>query len=216
MFNITWEAVEQSSIPKYRGMLSTLRIIIKEEGVRSIYNGISPGLQRQMCFSVIKLGLYDEVKMRYTKLIYGGCVPNMVRNSIVNVGEIVTYDVIKDLLIMNKVMTDGVPCHLLSAAGAGFCATVVASPVDVVKTRFMNSPQGEYRGVFDCALSVWREGKLRAFYKGFVPSFMRVGSWNIVMFLSYEQLKKAIVKQLSITDEVEDYPFEGQDDAVMT
>ena len=30
---------------------------------------------------------------------------------------------------------DGVPCHLVSAAIAGVTATVVASPVDVVKTR---------------------------------------------------------------------------------
>ena len=72
MFNITWEAAEQTTLPKYRGILSTLRLIVKEEGIRSVYNGISPGLQRQMCFSVVKLGLYDEVKMKYTNLFYGG------------------------------------------------------------------------------------------------------------------------------------------------
>lgn len=28
-----------------------------------------------------------------------------------------------------------------------------------------------------------------AFYKGFVPNFVRLGSWVTVMFVSYEQIK---------------------------
>lgn len=27
----------------------------------------------------------------------------------------------------------------------------------------------------------------------FVPSFLRLGSWNVVMFISYEQLQRAAV-----------------------
>lgn len=27
----------------------------------------------------------------------------------------------------------------------------------------------------------------------FVPSFLRLGSWNVVMFVSYEQLQRAMV-----------------------
>lgn len=62
--------------------------------------------------------------------------------------------------------TDNFPCHFVSAFGAGFCATVVASPVDVVKTRYMNSLPGQYRSPLDCMLKmVAREGA-SAFYKG--------------------------------------------------
>lgn len=32
-----------------------------------------------------------------------------------------------------------------------------------------------------------------SFYR-FVPSFLRLGSWNIVMFMSYEQIKRAVVR----------------------
>jgi solute carrier family 25 uncoupling protein 8/9 len=31
-----------------------------------------------------------------------------------------------------------------------------------------------------------------AFYKGFIPNFGRLGSWNVVMFLTLEQVKKAM------------------------
>jgi solute carrier family 25 protein 14/30 len=31
---------------------------------------------------------------------------------------------------------------------------------------------------------------LLALYRGFVPSFMRMGPWNVIFFVVYEQLKK--------------------------
>lgn len=36
-------------------------------------------------------------------------------------------------------MNDTIFCHLVSSATAGFIATVVGSPVDVIKTRVMNA-----------------------------------------------------------------------------
>ena len=50
-------------------------------------------------------------------------------------GEIVVYDAVKDALIGYKLMNDGTPCYLVAALSAGFTATLIASPVDVIKTR---------------------------------------------------------------------------------
>lgn len=63
-------------------------------------------------------------------------------------------------------MTDDLPCHFTSAFGAGFCTTVIASPVDVVKTRYMNSALGQYQSAGHCALTMLRKEGPRAFYKG--------------------------------------------------
>ena len=65
-------------------------------------------------------------------------MPNIARTTIINVGEIVVYDAVKDALISYKVMEDAMPCYFISALAAGFTATLVASPVDVIKTRFVN------------------------------------------------------------------------------
>ncbi|KAK9402642.1 mitochondrial uncoupling protein 3-like [Crotalus adamanteus] len=125
--------------------------------------------------------------------LWKGTFPNITRNAIVNCGEMVTYDLIKETLLKHHLMTDNFPCHFVAAFGAGFCATVVASPVDVVKTRYMNSGAGHYKNALNCMLTmVVKEGP-RAFYKGFMPSFLRLGSWNVVMFVSYEQLKRLLV-----------------------
>lgn len=90
----------------------------------------------------------------------------MARNSIVNVSEIVCYDVVKDALMLQAGMRDGVPLHFTSAVVAGFCATVVASPVDVVKTRYMNAKPGEYRNAVEVATRMAANEGLAAFYKG--------------------------------------------------
>lgn len=76
----------------------------------------------------------------------------------------------------------------------GFCATLCASPVDVVKTRYMNSAPGTYRGAIDCGLQTFMKEGPSAFYKGFLPSFSRLVSWNIVMWLTYEQAKRLVVR----------------------
>ncbi|MEE6473249.1 hypothetical protein FKM82_009911 [Ascaphus truei] len=249
---------KSTKVVQYKGVFGTLTTMVKTEGAASLYNGLVAGLQRQMSFASIRIGLYDSVKQFYCsrsensgvscRLLAGcttgalavtcaqptdvvkvrfqahikvldgnrryngtvdayktiakeeglrglwkGTLPNIARNAIVNCAELVTYDLIKETLINEHLMTDNLPCHFVAAFGAGFCATIVASPVDVVKTRYMNSTAGQYKNALNCALTmVVKEGST-AFYKGFIPAFLRLGSWNIVMFVSYEQLKRAMM-----------------------
>lgn len=246
-----------SKSAQYKGVFGTISTMVKTEGPRSLYNGLVAGLQRQMSFASVRIGLYDSVKQFYTKgsehvgigsRLLAGCTtgamavaiaqptdvvkvrfqaqanvsntrrykgtmdayktiakqegmrglwkgtgPNITRNALVNCTELVTYDLIKDALLTSNLMSDTLPCHFTSAFGAGFCTTVIASPVDVVKTRYMNSAKGQYQSALNCALTMVRKEGPRAFYKGFMPSFLRLGSWNVVMFVTYEQLKRAMM-----------------------
>lgn len=126
------------------------------------------------------------------KGLWKGSFANIARLSLVNISEVVVYDIIKSFFLAKQLMHDNIPLHFVSAIGAGFAATVIASPVDVVKTRFMNSREGQYRSALHCAVETMKHNGPTAFYKGFTPNFIRLGSWNIVMFLTYEQLKRAI------------------------
>lgn len=74
--------------------------------------------------------------------LWTGLGPNIIRNSIINAAEIATFDQVKDTIIRNKLMEDGVPCHLVSSAVAGITACIIGSPVDVLKTRLMNAKVG--------------------------------------------------------------------------
>lgn len=239
--------------PKYRGMTHAIFTIVKEEGVRSLFRGLNAGIQRQICFCGIRIGLYDTVRKFYgdtsegkpqvlpkilascttasaavlmfqptevvkirmqaagAKQIYSGTLSayatiaktegmkglwrgyqtNIFRLSVVNCTEIVVYDIIKSYMLYKNLMQDNVPLHLTSAVGAGFVSCMITSPIDVVKTRFINSAPGTYRSPIHCAVDVVRNNGPTAFYKGCVPSFLRFGSWAVVFFLSYEQIKRA-------------------------
>lgn len=125
--------------------------------------------------------------------LWKGTLPNITRNALVNCTELVTYDLIKEAILKHNLLSDNLPCHFVSAFGAGFVTTVIASPVDVVKTRYMNSPPGQYRSAINCSWTMLTKEGPTAFYKGFVPSFLRLGSWNVVMFVSFEQIKRAMM-----------------------
>ncbi|XP_061109217.1 mitochondrial brown fat uncoupling protein 1 [Conger conger] len=252
-------AAEAAKDIRYRGVFGTISTMVRTEGPRSLYNGLVAGLQRQMAFASIRIGLYDNVKNFYTggktdrpgvgirilagcttgamavsvaqptdvvkvrfqaqmnlsgvqrrysgtlqaykqifrlegmRGLWKGTLPNITRNALVNCTELVTYDLIKEAILKHNILSDNLPCHFVSAFGAGFCTTVIASPVDVVKTRYMNSPPGQYKSAVNCAWTMMTKEGPTAFYKGFVPSFLRLGSWNVVMFVTFEQLKRAMM-----------------------
>lgn len=122
-----------------------------------------------------------------------GLLPNVMRNSIICAAELATYDQAKQVYKTSFGFEEGIRLHLSSAITAGFVATCVGSPVDVIKTRIMNAgADSPYKNVFKAfGLILAQEGP-RGFYKGFIPNFMRIGAWNTVMFLSLEQIKNVI------------------------
>ena len=55
--------------------------------------------------------------------------------------------------------------------------------------RSAGDRQGQYSGMLDCFVKSFRSGGLGTFYQGFLPNFARLGSWNVVMFLTMEQAR---------------------------
>ena len=47
---------------KYKGLLGTMKTIIREEGPTAFFKGLSSGLCRQIVFCSIRIGLYDTVR----------------------------------------------------------------------------------------------------------------------------------------------------------
>lgn len=51
-------------------------------------------------------------------------------------------------------------------------------------------PMHIYNGSIDCGIQTVRNEGFRALYKGFIPAWLRMGPWNIIFFITYEQLKQ--------------------------
>ncbi|KAK6943561.1 Mitochondrial substrate/solute carrier [Dillenia turbinata] len=246
-------------LPKYRGLLGTVRTIAREEGLASLWKGIVPGLHRQCLFGGLRIGLYEPVRDLYvgkdhvgdiplTKKIlaalttgavgiavanptdlvkvrlqaegklpanvprrYSGALnaystivrqegvaalwtglgPNVARNAIINAAELASYDQVKQTILKIPGFTDNIVTHLFAGLGAGFFAVCIGSPVDVVKSRMMGDSTA-YKNTLDCFVKTLKNEGPLAFYKGFLPNFGRLGSWNVIMFLTLEQAKKFV------------------------
>ena len=50
--------------PKPPSTLYVLRVSIRDAGIRSLYTGLTASLMRQMSYSLVRLGSYDEIKGR--------------------------------------------------------------------------------------------------------------------------------------------------------
>jgi len=135
------------------------------------------------------MGAYAQiVREEGVKALWTGYGANVGRNCVMNTVELAGYDVVKEQLLKVGV-PDDVRCHILAGFGAGFMAVCVASPFDVVKSRLMGAKEGEFKGMVDCFVKTAKTEGAASFYKGFVPNFARVGSWNTVMFVTLEQLR---------------------------
>lgn len=246
---------------KYDGLLDCGRSMVKTEGVKSFYKGLTPGLHRQLIFCSLRVGLFenftemltgdgklapkkelnflqklaiglsaggiaisvanptDVVKIRLQgdrnaevprykstmhayrtiladegiKGFWTAWGPNVARNAVINASEMIAYTEIKKSFLKNSIMEEGVPLHLTAGFLAGFCAVCCGSPVDVMKTRIMNAKKGTgevYKNVFECFYKILTiEGPL-AFYNGFAPNVLRIGTWNMFMFFAYEGFKR--------------------------
>ncbi|KAJ0028481.1 hypothetical protein Pint_35253 [Pistacia integerrima] len=122
--------------------------------------------------------------------LWTGLGPNVARNAIINAAELASYDQVKQTILKIPGFTDNVVTHLLSGLGAGFVAVCIGSPVDVVKSRMMGD--SAYKSTLDCFIKTLKNDGPLAFYKGFIPNFGRLGSWNVIMFLTLEQAKKFV------------------------
>lgn len=154
---------------------------------------LPPGVPRR--YSGAMNAYATIVRQEGVRALWTGLGPNVARNAIVNAAELASYDQVKQTLLKLPGFSDNVFTHLLSGLGAGFFAVCIGSPVDVVKSRMMGNSQA-YKNTFDCFIKTLKHDGPLAFYKGFIPNFGRLGSWNVIMFLTLEQVKKLFTREV--------------------
>lgn len=129
--------------------------------------------------------------------LYKGSSPNVYRALFVSAAELGTYDSSKALLILHLPLTeDNLITRVLASFIAGFAASVVTSPLDVVKTRYMSATQPDltrprtqelrYTSPMDCFKKLIQHEGFSSLYNGFWLSWLRLGPWCGIMLLSWD------------------------------
>ncbi|KAM2330419.1 hypothetical protein ACFX1X_021250 [Malus domestica] len=154
--------VAQGMQPRYSGCFDALNKIVRAEGVGGLWKGVFPNVQRAF---------------------------------LVNMGELACYDQAKRFVIENQISEDNIYAHTLASIMSGLSATALSCPADVVKTRMMNqsrSKEGKimYNNSYDCLVKTVKVEGLSALWKGFFPTWARLGPWQFVFWVSYEKFRQ--------------------------
>ncbi|KAL4858475.1 Mitochondrial uncoupling protein 3 [Chlorella vulgaris] len=147
--------------PRYRGVLHAFASIFRQQGAAGLWRGSLPAVQRA---------------------------------ALVNLGELSTYQQAKQAVLASDLTGgDNVWAHAASSVCSGLAATVISTPADVVKTRLMNQEPHNpaYRGMLHCFTATLRAEGWRGLYAGFLPTWARLGPWQLVFWTTTEALRTA-------------------------
>eukprot|EP01113_Clastostelium_recurvatum_P049815 TRINITY_DN9291_c0_g1_i2.p1 TRINITY_DN9291_c0_g1~~TRINITY_DN9291_c0_g1_i2.p1 ORF type:complete len:160 (-),score=28.98 TRINITY_DN9291_c0_g1_i2:154-594(-) len=130
-----------------------------------------------------------------------------------------TYTYAREYVLRNGIMKDSPLTDLACAMPSGLATVLMINPVDVVRTRLYNQPGKasssspsssttktapppptttpaaggsiqRYNGMMDAFVKIFRDEGVRAFYKGSVSHFLRMGPHFALTFLFFEQMKR--------------------------
>lgn len=104
---------------------------------------------------------------------FRGWLPNSCRAAVMTAGQLATYDTFKRLLLDYTPMGDTLTTHFSASFLAGLAAATATSPIDVIKTRVMSTSHKQ--GILHLVRDINRAEGIRWMFKGWVPSFLRLG-----------------------------------------
>merc|ERR1712083_28103 len=134
-------------------------------------------------------GMIRVAKEEGLAKLFNGANWATMRAVLMTIGQLCFYDQIKQPLLDTPYFSDNLVTHFTSSLGAGAIATTMTQPLDVLKTRAMNAKPGEFKGMLDLIKYTAKAGGPLAFYKGYVPAFVRLGPHTIFTFVFFEQLR---------------------------
>lgn len=121
--------------------------------------------------------------------LYTGLGPNIARGVLMTAAQVVSYDEAKHGLVAGFGLDPASKTtHFTASLFAALVATTVCSPVDVIKTRVMEAGPSNKKPIQILREAIKTEGPAFMF-RGWLPSFMRLGPQTILTFLVLEQLK---------------------------
>ncbi|KAI1201489.1 putative dicarboxylate carrier protein [Nemania serpens] len=237
-----------------KNMSGTFMHIVRTSGPRGLYDGLTASLLRQMTYSTVRFGVYEDLKRRFTPdgqkpslpLLIGlssfsgflggisgnaadvvnvrmqqeasvaashrrhyrhgldgmlkmartegllswfrGVWPNSTRAALMNASQLASYDTFKVMLMTYTPLGDTTATHFASSLLAGFVATTICSPVDVIKSRVMSAHTN--KGLLSFVSEIYAKEGVSWMFRGWVPAFLRLGPQTICTFLFLEAHRK--------------------------
>jgi solute carrier family 25 protein 33/36 len=170
-------AAESGGVAKrqYKNSLDCIRQVIRHEGFRSLYKGMSASYLG-VTESSLQWVLYEQAKK---------ALAQRERRILLSGREKTTID--------NVVDWTG---NFLSAGSAKLVAALLTYPHEVARTRLRQAPEPgqppKYTGLFQCLKLVAKEEGMVGLYGGMTPHLMRTVPSAAIMFGMYEGILRLL------------------------
>ena len=155
--------------------------------VRMQHDAALPVAERRNYANAVD-GIVRMAREEGWRSLFRGVWPNSLRAVLMTASQLASYDGFKRLLVTKTPLEDSLTTHFSASFLAGFVATTVCSPVDVIKTRIMSAKESQ--SLLRLLTDIYRAEGVRWVFKGWVPSFIRLGPHTVATFLFLEQHKK--------------------------
>ncbi|KAH1557812.1 hypothetical protein KXX57_000029 [Aspergillus fumigatus] len=159
--------------------------------VRMQHDAALPPAQRRNYKHALH-GLIQMTRTEGAASLFRGVWPNSTRAVLMTASQLASYDTFKRLCLEKLGMSDNLVTHFTASLMAGFVATTVCSPVDVIKTRVMTASPAQTQGhtLLGLLRDIYRKEGFAWAFRGWVPSFIRLGPHTIATFIFLEEHKK--------------------------
>lgn len=161
----------------YRGPIHGVSVIVKNEGLRGIYRGISCAYVYQILLNGCRLGFYEPMRGTLSSVIF------------------------KD----EKVQSLGV--NMFCGAASGIIGAAAGSPFFLVKTRLQSySPflpvgtQHTYRNAVDGLKQIYKAEGVGGLYRGVGAAMIRTGFGSSVQLPTYFFAKRRLQKHVGMEE----------------
>eukprot|EP00123_Amoebidium_parasiticum_P007432 comp18121_c0_seq2/m.18803 comp18121_c0_seq2/g.18803 ORF comp18121_c0_seq2/g.18803 comp18121_c0_seq2/m.18803 type:complete len:277 (-) comp18121_c0_seq2:28-858(-) len=129
-----------------------------------------------------------------TRALWKGLLPTLVGVTPSRAVYFMVYSQTKAAMTTDMGIQNGLSVHMTAAAAAALSAATFTNPLWVIKTRLQLSEtaigkEGRGRQLAVCVKQLWREGGIKAFYRGLTASYFGTAE-TIVQFVIYERLKE--------------------------
>jgi solute carrier family 25 citrate transporter 1 len=168
----------QKTHMKYKNVVQTAALVVKEEGLGALYKGVVPTMLRQGCNQAVNFTAYNWSKKK---------VLAWKKERAAAEGR-TTGDVTLDH--WQSLLLGGV---------SGGMGPLVNNPLDVVKTRMQKQviregTEPKYKSLMQSCVVIAKEEGTLALWKGITPRLMRIMPGQAITFMTYEAVSKQMEK----------------------
>ncbi|KAK5969804.1 MFS domain-containing protein, partial [Trichostrongylus colubriformis] len=155
-FQLQEEPIRGQNSGKYKGVLQSVRLITREEGIRSFWKGHVPAQGLSAMYGLVQFSSFEFLSKEI-----GSRLPSnspSIRSS----------------------------ADFFCGGLSGCLAMTAAMPLDVIRTRLVaQSGNVVYRGTTHAILQIWKKDGAVGYFRGWIPSIAQIAPFTGLQFALY-------------------------------